>query len=190
MRQRCAVSLMAVLMAATAACQTAATPLPTSTPQPPTATTTSVPPTSTPTEAPPTETPRPTSSPAPTPTRTATALPPIPTANFAAADIFKTWFRSDPDRGNLYLTLSDAGTYDAAHGTLEGTVHHGQFTLEGRLLTIVDGWNCAPAESTPGQYVLRQQGGGQWLYLDVYLDTCPDRPESLSGFRWDRYVAP
>lgn len=186
MRQRCVLAVMTLLAAAAAACQPAAMTLPTSTPRPPSATSSSVPPTSTPTAAPPTETPTPTIE----PSRTATTLPPIPTANFAPADILGTWFRSDPSRGNLFLAFAEDGAYDAAHGTTEGSVHHGDYTLDGRLLTLVDGWNCAPAGSTPGQYVLRLVGGGNWLYLDVYLDACPDRPESLSGFRWDRYVAP
>jgi hypothetical protein len=186
MRLRLSVSIILVLL--TAACQAASTPAPTTTPLPPTATSTAspVPPTATPTAAPPTATPTAT----PPPTVTASPLPPIATANFAPGDIVGTWYRFDQARGNLFLTFADDGSYDAAHGNLEGSVHHGDYTLEGRLITIIDGWNCSPAETTPGQYTLRLIGGGNWLYFDLYLDSCPDRPESLTGFRWDRYVAP
>ena len=170
-----------------AACQPAPAAVPTATVAPSaTQTASPVPPTATLTPVPPSATPTVTV----TPTRTPTPLPPVPTANFAPEDIVGTWARIDPDRGNLFFTFSADGFYDAAHGNLEGTVHHGTYTLEGRLLTIVDGWNCAPEEATPGQYVLRLIGGGNWLYFDPYLDTCPDRPEALSGFRWDWYEVP
>lgn len=170
-----------------AACQPAPAAVSTATLAPSaTQTTSPVPLTATPTTAPPSATPTATVA----PTRTPTPLPPVPTANFAPEDIVGTWARIDPDRGNLFFTFGADGVYDAAHGNLEGTVHHGTYTLEGRLLTIVDGWNCDPDEATPGQYVLRLIGGGNWLYFDPYLDTCPDRPEAVSGFRWDRYEAP
>jgi hypothetical protein len=76
----------------------------------------------------------------------------------------------------------------ASHGSLEGVVHAGKFTLEGRLFTFVDGWNCSPEPHTPGRYLLRLGSGGKWLYFDLYDDSCPDRPASLKGFRWTRYV--
>lgn len=65
-----------------------------------------------------------------TPTRTPTPLPPIPTANFTPDQIVGIWFRSEVDRGALYLTISGDGIYDAAHGTVEGSVHHGHYSLD------------------------------------------------------------
>jgi hypothetical protein len=116
----------------------------------------------------------------------ATALPPIPTANFTPNQIFGTWYRFAFDRGDLYLSLFADGTYDAAHGTIEGSVHHGHYSLDGSLFTFLDGWNCSPEPHTLGEYVLRLVGG-RFLYFDPYRDTCPDRPLSLNGFRWERW---
>lgn len=174
--------VLSLVLLGTAGCQPApALPTrphsPTSTP-PPSATGTLIPPTVTATTVPAT----PTSSPTP--------LLPIPTADFTLADIVGTWARSDPDRGDLFLTFFEQGAYRAAHGTPDGVVHAGTYTLDGRLLTFVDGWNCSPLpETTPGRYVLRLGRGGQWLFLDLYEDDCPDRPSALRSFRWTRFVA-
>ncbi len=186
MRGKCAgMVAMTLLLFFLAACQPVAAPAPLATQAPPTLTATSPRPTASHT-LPPTATPTATVA----PTRTPTPLPPIATANFAADAINGTWMRTDEGRGNLFLTFTADGSYEAAHGTLDGVIHNGAYTLDGRRLTIVDGWNCEPAASTPGQFVLRLIGGGNWLYFDLYLDDCPDRPAALSGFRWDRYVAP
>lgn len=124
-----------------------------------------------------------------TPTASPTPLPPIPTADFALADIVGTWMRSDLERGNLFLTFLETGAYRAAHGTPEGIIQSGTYTLEGRLLTFEKGWNCSPLpDTTLGQYVLRLGGKGQWLFLDLYTDTCPSRPSALKSFRWTRFV--
>jgi hypothetical protein len=176
----------AVVWLIVSGCQAPAGPAATATQRPPTSTVTPVPATATLTPAPATATATATMP----PTRTASPLPPVPTANFAPADIAGTWTRTDAARGKLFITFNSGGNYNAAHGSPQDSVHAGAFTLDGRLLTVVDGWNCAPAEPTPGQYVLRLAGGGQWLYFDLYVDTCPDRPAALTGFRWDRYVAP
>ena len=124
-----------------------------------------------------------TNTPAPTP------LPPIPTADFVPDEIYGIWTRSDPDRGNLFISLSPEGAYIAAHGNLEGLVHAGKFNLDGTLLTFVDGWNCSPLpDETPGKYVLRLGAGGRFLFFDLYEDMCPDRPSALENFRWSRFV--
>jgi hypothetical protein len=125
------------------------------------------------------------------PNSSPTPRPPIPTADFTLAEIVGVWSRSDPERGNLYLTFSEPGTYRASHGTPDGVVHAGAYTLEGRLLTFVDGWDCYPLPAnTPGQYVLQVAGGGRWLFLDLYEDECPDRPSALRSVRWTRFVPP
>ena len=103
-----ALSIIALAGCAQAAIETSAsaTPADTATPAPPTATFT----------------------PAVSPT-------PIPTANFTLADIIGTWFRSDPDRGNLYMIFQEGGGYLASHGTPDGVVHAGKYTLDGRVFT-------------------------------------------------------
>jgi hypothetical protein len=58
------------------------------------------------------------------------------------------------------------------------------YALDGRLLTVMDGWNCSPLPNdTPGRYVLRLMSEGKWLFLDLYQDGCPDRPNALNRFR-------
>jgi hypothetical protein len=168
--QSTATSPTATLTLASLATATATAVLPaaTATPVPPTATATPIP---------------------PTPTASPTALPPIPMADFAFADILGTWTRSDRDRGDLFLSFFEKGGYLASHGTPDGVVHGGRYTLEGRLLTFKDGWNCSPLPNdTPGRYVLRLANAGRWLFLDLYEDTCPDRPNALRSFRWTRFV--
>ena len=129
------------------------------------------------------ESPTITSTTQPTPTRpTAT---PIPTANFAPEDIIGIWTRSDPDRGNLFITISSDGSYGASHGTPDDIVHSGVYTLDGRLFTFVDGWNCSPEATTPGQYIIRLTAG-KYLFFEPYNDTCPDRPSVFKSVRWDR----
>lgn len=89
----------------------------------------------------------------------------------------------------MFLTFFESGAYRAAHGAPDGVVHAGRYTLEGRLLTFVDGWDCSPLpETTPGWYLLRLAGGGQWLYLDYNGDDCPDRPSALRSVRWTRFA--
>ena len=132
-----------------------------------------------------------TSAPAVTPTSPILTLPPatlphVPTADFSLQDVLGIWTRSDPDRGDLYMIFTEEGTYTASHGTPDGVVHSGSFTLESSLFTFLDGWNCSPEpDDTRGKYVVRL-GGGRFLYFDLYEDTCPDRLEALNGFRWER----
>ncbi|GEM_PF-2013965 len=135
------------------------------------------------------------------PTETATPISPtatekpvesptvIPTANFTLAEIVGVWFRSDPDRGDLYLTISEDGVYKAAHGTPEDIVHSGSYTLEDRIFTFINGWNCSPLGETAGQYILRLAGGGKYLLFEPLEDECPDRPQAFKSFRWDRVEA-
>lgn len=151
------------------ACQPAPTELPTALP------------TSTPTISLPTLTPIP-------PTATLFTPTPIPTANFVIADILGMWTRSDFDRGTLFLIFNEDGSYVASHGTPEGIVHSGEFTLDGRVFTFVNGWNCSPLGETEGQYILRLTGGGKFLLFEPLNDECPDRPNAFKGLRWDRVV--
>ncbi|HUG33397.1 MAG TPA: hypothetical protein VMJ90_01410 [Anaerolineales bacterium] len=111
---------------------------------------------------------------------------PIPTANFTLAEIVGMWTRSDPDRGDLFLIFREDGSYVASHGTPEGIVHTGQFSLEGRIFTFINGWNCSPQGETEGQYILRLAGGGKYLLFEPLDDTCPDRPSVFKSYRWDR----
>ena len=139
------------------------------------------------TEMPPTlipETPTlltPTVTPAPTDSPT-----PIPTANFLLGDILGMWTRSDPDRGTLFLIFNEYGSYIASHGTPEGIVHSGNFTLDDRIFTFVNGWDCSPVGEVAGQYVLRLAGGGKYLLFEPLNDECPDRPSAFKSLRWDR----
>ena len=151
-----ALSIIALAGCAQAAIETSAsaTPADTATPAPPTATFT----------------------PAVSPT-------PIPTANFTLADIIGTWFRSDPDRGNLYMIFQEGGGYLASHGTPDGVVHAGKYTLDGRVFTFVDGWNCSPLGETEGKYILRLGGGGNFLLFETLDDKCPDRPSAVKSVR-------
>ena len=124
---------------------------------------------------------------------TATQVPtgtptPIPTANFTLADVIGMWTRSDFDRGTLFLIFNEDGSYVASHGTPEGIVHSGQFTLEGRIFTFVNGWDCSPLGETEGEYILRLTGGGKYLLFEPLNDECPDRPSAFKGLRWDRVL--
>ena len=171
-------------------CQALATPpaatLPLATSAPPSATSTAIRPTLTATAIPPTLSPTAT----PSATSTPTPRPPIPTADFAPGALLGVWHRYDSDRGDLYLTFRDDGTYSAAHGSTFGLVHGGQYTLEGRLFTFVNGWNCSPMTGqVVGQYLIRIINQGKFLYFDRYGDRCPDRPDSLAGLRWERVIA-
>ena len=114
---------------------------------------------------------------------------PIPTANFILTDIVGMWTRSDPNRGTLFLIFNEDGSYVASHGTPEGIVHSGTFTLDGRIFTFVNGWDCSPQGETEGQYVLRLTGGGKYLLFEPLNDECPDRPSAFKGLRWDRFIA-
>ena len=177
--QSTATSPTATLTLASLASVTATAALPTATaaPVPPAATATPIPPTATATPIP------------STPTASPTALPPIPAADFAFADILGTYTRSDRDRGDLFLSFFEKGGYVASHGTPAGVVHAGAYALEGRLLTFKDGWNCSPMPNdTPGRYVLRLANAGKLLFLDLYKDACPDRPNALRSYRWTRFV--
>ena len=131
----------------------------------------------TPTTLPPTATHAPTDSPTP-----------IPTANFTIANILGIWTRTDPGRGTLFLILNEDGAYVASHGTPEGIVHSGEFTLDGRIFTFVNGWDCSPLGETTGEYILRLTGGGMYLLFEPFNDECPDRPGAFKSFRWDRIV--
>lgn len=144
----------------------------------PTEAPTSLPATDTSTPAPPTATFTPAESPTP-----------IPTANFTLADITGLWFRADPDRGDLYITINADGSYKASHGTPDGIVHSGKYTLAGRLFTFVNGWNCSPLGETAGVYLLRLAGGGKYLTFEPLDDICPDRPPVFKSLRWDRVEA-
>ena len=122
----------------------------------------------------------------PIPTQPSATYPAIPTADFLPQDIIGMWTHSDPDRGDLYMIFTDRSTYTASHGTPNGVVHSGTFTLDGSLFTFLDGWNCYPEpDDTPGRYVLRL-GGGRFLFFDPYEDTCVERPEVFRGYRWER----
>ena len=129
-----------------------------------------------------------TAMPAQTPTL-ALSPTPIPTANFTLADVIGMWTRSDPDRGTLFLIFNEDGSYIASHGTPEGIVHSGIFTLDGRIFTFVNGWNCVPLGETEGQFILRLTGGGKYLLFEPLNDPCPDRPNAFKGLRWDRVEA-
>jgi hypothetical protein len=129
----------------------------------------------TPTSVPPTATQAPTESPTP-----------IPTANFVLADILGMWTRSDFERGTLFLIFNEDGSYVASHGTPEGIVHSGEFILEDRIFTFVNGWDCSPMGEVAGQYILRLAGGGKYLLFEPIDDECPDRPSAFKSLRWDR----
>ena len=172
-----------------AACQPPAEPPATLAPTPsapPSATITLLPATSTATAVPATLT----ATARPSATLSPTARPTIPTADFAPADVLGIWHRFDQDRGDLFIIFRDDGTYGAAHGSTDGIVHGGNYTLDGRLLTWVDGWDCSPMpRDTSGQYVLRILDGGKYLFMARYGDRCPDRPQALANFRWTRVIA-
>ncbi len=130
------------------------------------------------------ETPTITSTIQPTPTQP--SMTPIPTADFLPGDVFGVWTRSDPERGDLFLVFNENGTYFASHGTPDTIVHSGDYSLEGRLFTFMNGWDCT---DTPGIYILRIISDGRSLLLDTLEDKCPDRPGTLKSYRWDKLEA-
>jgi hypothetical protein len=160
-----------ILLISLSSCQSVSTDIPVSTQIAPTL----IP--ETPTLVPPTETQAP-----------AESSTPIPTANFTLPDIIGLWTRSDPDRGTLFLIFNEDGSYVASHGTPEGIVHSGTFTLDGRIFTFVNGWDCSPLDETKGEYILRLTGGGKYLLFEPLNDECPDRPSAFKGLRWDRFM--
>jgi hypothetical protein len=110
---------------------------------------------------------------------------PLPTPNFAPEDIAGTWTRADPERGQLYLIIDENGSYVAAHGSPEGFVRAGEYSIAGVVFTWVK-WDDCP----PGDYVARLAGGGEFLVFEVLNDPeCDDRRDALGSKRWDR-VAP
>lgn len=140
-------------------------------------------PSETPTQRPPTATP----TPIPLPTNTPKPLPTVPTADFAPEAIHGIWFRSDPDAGNLYITLDENNVYNAAHGAPSSSVHSGKYSLDGRLLTFIDpGWTGC--EGMDGEYILKLSGEGKWLLFEAYADRCGDRVNSLRSGRWTLYT--
>ncbi|MBI5961857.1 MAG: hypothetical protein HY863_00145 [Chloroflexi bacterium] len=122
----------------------------------------------------------------PTPTQLAADATPIPTANFVPKDLLGIWTRSDPDRGTLFLIFNENGTYAASHGSPDTIIHSGDYSLEGRVFTFMNGWDCA---DTPGIYIARIIAGGKYLLLEPLDDNCADRPIALKGLRWDRVEA-
>ena len=161
-----------VLLVTLSSCQPATSEIPTVTEIRPTL----IP--ETPTPLPPTVTQAPRDSPTP-----------IPTANFVLADILGMWTRSDFERGTLFLIFNEDRSYVASHGTPEGIVHTGTFTLDDRIFTFVNGWDCSPQGEIAGQYLLRYTGGGKYLLFEPLDDECPDRPSAFKGLRWDRVAA-
>lgn len=136
------------------------------------------------THLPPTATaPPPTTPPIP---MTATRVPTlIPTADFPPEALIGVWTRSDPERGQLYLTFTETGGYLASHGEPGGVVHAGSYTLEGRVLTFVDGWR----DCETGSFVLKVTSAKS-LFLDELQDaTCrADRVNALARRRWNWYI--
>lgn len=120
---------------------------------------------------------------------TATLIPPtatlIPTADFPPEALVGTWTRADPERGQLYLTFTKTGGYLAAHGEPGGVVHAGSYTLEGRVLTFVDGWR----DCKTGSFVLKITPAKS-MFLDELEDaTCrDDRVDAIAKRRWNWYI--
>lgn len=130
----------------------------------------------------------PTAAPSPVPP-TATHLPPtatlIPTADFPPEALIGTWTRADPERGQLYLTFTETGGYLAAHGEPGGVVHAGSYTLEGRVLTFVDGWR----DCETGSFVLKVTPVKSMFLNELEDATCKDdRVEALAQRRWNWYI--
>jgi len=111
---------------------------------------------------------------------------PIPTANFAPEDVLGIWMHEDQDRGILFLVFLDDGTYRASHGSPDVVIHSGKYTLEDRVFTFVNGWECPDSS---GVYVIRISGGGKYLLFEKLDDTCADRPSALKSIRWDQVEA-
>ena len=130
-----------------------------------------------------TETQSPSSS---TPTPTQPSPTPIPTANFAPEDILGIWKHEDQDRGTLFLVFLDDGTYRASHGSPDVVIHSGKYTLEDRVFTFVDGWECS---DSAGVYMIRISGGGKYLLFETLDDACAERPSALKSIRWDQVEA-
>lgn len=123
----------------------------------------------------------------PTSTQVPTGTPtPIPTANFTLTDITGMWTRSDFDRGTLFLIFNEDGSYIASHCMPEGIVHSGEFTLEGRIFTFLNGWDCSPLDETEGEDILRLTGEGKYLLLEPLNDECLDCPSAFKSLRWDQ----
>jgi hypothetical protein len=96
------------------------------------------------------------------------------------------WERSDQERGQLYLFFSEQGTYKAAHGTPNDTVHAGSFELKDALLTFLDGWD----ECAQGSYqltIVNVAGNDQLIFALTDDPTCEDRADGIRG-RWTRFV--
>jgi hypothetical protein len=131
-----------------------------------------------------------TPSPSPQPpqatlTQTQEPVTPIPTADFLPEDIIGVWTRSDPERGDLFIIINSDGSYVASHGSPDGITHSGSYTVDGRIFTFVDGWDCSSEADIPGQYVIRLLSG-KYLLFAPYNDACPDRPSAFKSYRWDR----
>jgi|CXWL01.1.fsa_nt_gi hypothetical protein len=122
----------------------------------------------------------------PAPTEPAISATPIATADFEPEALLGIWTRSDSDRGDLFLVFNENGTYFASHGSPDTIIHSGDYSLEGRLFTFMNGWDCA---DTPGIYILRIISDGRSLLLDPQNDKCPDRPVTLKSYRWDKVEA-
>jgi hypothetical protein len=114
---------------------------------------------------------------------TATLVPtPIPIADFAPESLIGTWTRADPERGQLYLTFNDAGNYFASHGEPGGVVHSGKYTLEGRVLTFVDGWR----DCDTGSYTVSLTPGTSLLMRTLADPSCGgDRVNAFNSRRWE-----
>ena len=110
----------------------------------------------------------------------------IPAANFTPQDLLGIWTRSDPERGQLFLVFKENGTYFASHGDPDTVVHSGDYSLDDRVFTFINGWDCADA---PGLYVIRLTGGGKYLLFEPLEDKCSDRPGSVKSYRWDKVEA-
>jgi hypothetical protein len=136
---------------------------------------------------------KPTTAPQPTtaPTATAASQPTataIPTVEVTLKNLTGLWERSDQERGQLYLFFSQQGTYKAAHGTPQDTVHAGAFEMNGAVLSFLDGWD----ECAQGSYELRiisVAGKDALTFVAVADPTCADRVAGIRG-RWSRFVRP
>jgi hypothetical protein len=120
-----------------------------------------------------------------------TAIPnttPIPTVEVTLKNLTGLWERSDQQRGQLYLFFSEQGTYKAAHGTPQDSVHTGAFEMNDAVLNFLDGWD----DCVQGSYQLRiisVAGKDVLIFVPVDDSMCTDRVEGLRG-RWSRFVRP